>query len=55
MRLTHLVDLVASVQYILTDSGESSNDGITGPKLKFVSMVDCSGNWDLVRQLTSHK
>lgn len=55
MRLTHLEDLVASVQNILTDSGESSNDGITGPKLKFVSMVDRSGNWDLVRQLTSHK
>lgn len=55
MRLTHLEDLVASVHNILTDSGESSNDGITGPKLKFVSMVDRSGNWDLVRQLTSHK
>ena len=55
MRLTHLVDLVASVQNVLTDSGQSTNYGITGPKLKFVSMVDRSGNWDLVRQLTSHK
>lgn len=50
MRLTHLVDLVASVQNILTDSGQSTNDGITGPNPKFLSMVDRSGNWDLVHK-----
>lgn len=47
MRLTYLVDLVASVQNV--------PDSISGPVLKFVSLVDRSGNWDLVRQLTSNK
>ena len=47
MRLTYLVDLVASVQKV--------PDRISGPVLKFVSLVDSSGNWELVRQLTSIK
>ena len=47
MRLAYLVDLVASVQKV--------PDSISGPVLKFVSLVDSSGNWDLVRQLTSIK
>lgn len=42
-KLTHLVDLVASVR---------NNSAGSEPDLRFVSLVDRSGNWDLIRQLT---
>ena len=49
-RLTHLVDLVASVSN--TPAGDEGRDA--KPELRFVSMVDRSGNWDLIRTLTAH-
>ena len=49
-RLTHLVDLVASVSN--TPASEEGSEA--KPELRFVSMVDRSGNWDLIRTLTAH-
>lgn len=49
-RLTHLVDLVASV--VNTPVSDTTRDA--KPVLRFVSMVDRSGNWDLIRELASH-
>mmetsp|Transcript_43325 Transcript_43325/g.79300 ORF Transcript_43325/g.79300 Transcript_43325/m.79300 type:complete len:442 (+) Transcript_43325:207-1532(+) len=52
VKLTHLVDLVASVRN--TPADEESDENLTSePVLRFVSMVDRSGNWDLIRELTS--
>mmetsp|Transcript_19845 Transcript_19845/g.41786 ORF Transcript_19845/g.41786 Transcript_19845/m.41786 type:complete len:438 (-) Transcript_19845:67-1380(-) len=50
IKLTHLVDLVASVRN--TPANEESGK-IAEPVLRFVSMVDRSGNWDLIRELAS--
>ena len=47
-KLMYLTDLVASVH----NSPPTGDDVITEPILKYVSMVDHSGNWDLIRQLT---
>lgn len=46
VKLTHLVDLVASVR-------NSDGNGISEPVLRYVSMVDRGGNWDLIRALTA--
>ena len=62
--LTHLVDMIAHVQNEGTDSSDSAMQGhedvvwgeeerIDEPILKSVSMIDRSGNWDLIRELTS--
>ncbi len=51
-RLVHLVDLVASVRNNPSHQEHDSNS-ITEPVLSYVSMVDRSGNWDLIRELTS--
>lgn len=51
VKLTYLVDLVASVQNTPPAEGE---EAISEPVLRFVSMVDRSGNWDLIRELTSN-
>lgn len=48
-KLTHLVDLVASVRN--TPKTEKSD---AKPVLRFVSMVDRSGNWDLIKELAAH-
>lgn len=50
-RLVHLVDLVASVH---NNPSHSEGGASAEPELRFVSMVDRSGNWDLIRELTSH-
>lgn len=50
-KLTHLADLVASV-YNSPPAGENA---VSEPVLQFVSMVDRSGNWDLIRELTSKR
>ena len=53
-RLTHLVDLVASVRN--TPVVEESDDNqISEPVLQYVSVFDRSGNWDLIRELNSHR
>lgn len=49
-KLVHLVDLVASVRNNPSDGSGT----ISEPSLRFVSMVDRSGNRDLIRELTSH-
>ena len=63
-KLTHLVDLVASVQNTPPEFPDSSSDSdsdrdtesgdaqVSEPILRFVSLVDRSGNWDLIRELT---
>jgi hypothetical protein len=51
VKLTHLVDLVASV----CNSPPAKGDAVSKPVLNFVSMVDRSGNWDLIRELTSKR
>mmetsp|Transcript_5502 Transcript_5502/g.11456 ORF Transcript_5502/g.11456 Transcript_5502/m.11456 type:complete len:201 (-) Transcript_5502:44-646(-) len=52
VKLTYLVDLIASVRNTPVDNKNDNND-ISEPILRFVSMVDRSGNWDLIRELTS--
>ncbi|KAL7547012.1 hypothetical protein ACHAWF_010325 [Thalassiosira exigua] len=51
IQLTHLVDLVASVRN--NPAGEGNDNKHTEPDLRYVSMVDRSGSWDLIRELTS--
>lgn len=51
VKLTYLVDLVASVR----NSPPAKGDAVSKPVLNFVSMVDRSGNWDLIRELTSKR
>ena len=64
VKLTHLVDLVASVHNSPgvagrnsaddgPKGGESGNAQVSEPVLRFVSMVDRSGNWDLIKELTT--
>lgn len=53
-RLTHLVDLVVNVQNTPAVEG-SDDDQISEPVLQYVSVFDRSGNWDLIRELTSHR
>eukprot|EP00956_Cyclotella_meneghiniana_P026756 scaffold58624_cov81-Cyclotella_meneghiniana.AAC.1 len=50
-KLMYLTDLVASVH----NNPPTGDDVITEPVLKYVSMVDRSGNWDLIRELTSKR
>mmetsp|Transcript_28870 Transcript_28870/g.69574 ORF Transcript_28870/g.69574 Transcript_28870/m.69574 type:complete len:436 (+) Transcript_28870:68-1375(+) len=52
VKLVYLVDMIASVQNTPADT-ESDNNKVSEPVLKSVSMVDRSGNWDLIRELTS--
>ena len=52
-RLTHLVDLVASVRNNPPD--QRSNGKSPEPTLQFVLIIDRSGNWDLIRELTTRK
>lgn len=50
-KLTHLADLVASVH----NSPHTGVNAVSEPVLQFVSMVDRSGNWDLIRELTARR
>lgn len=50
-KLTYLADLVASVH----NSTQTDGDAVAEPVLQFVSMVDRSGNWDLIKELTSKR
>ena len=50
VNLVHMVDLVASVHNTPPADGDNA---VSEPVLRFVSMVDRSGNWDLIRELTS--
>ena len=51
-KLVHLVDLVASVHNAPAEHGGDGH-AISEPVLRYVSMVDRSGNWDLIRELTA--
>lgn len=48
--LTHLVDLVAHVR---NENVCHDEQHVAEPTLRSVSMIDRSGNWDLIRELTS--
>ena len=50
VNLVHMVDLVASVRNTPPADGDNA---VSEPVLRHVSMVDRSGNWDLIRELTS--
>ena len=51
-KLVHLVDMVASVHNAPAEHGGDGH-AISEPVLRYVSLVDRSGNWDLIRELTA--
>ena len=52
-QLTHLVDLIAHVSNDGISDEQSSDHVVSAPTLKSVSLIDRSGDWDVIRQLTS--
>ena len=54
-QLTHLVDLIAHVSNDGISDEQKSDHVISAPTLKSVSLIDRSGDWDVIRQLTSSR